>query len=102
MYRRLGSKALRLKVTSPGWYPDLGGPPYTASFNAATPAPNTATEPSHHSNAAVGSGLQRGEPGQPCPGTSPGGSLGGQHRPQQSAGARSDRSQGQDLCGRQG
>jgi hypothetical protein len=54
MYRRLGSTAPRLKVISPGWYPDLSGPPYTRSSNTATAAPDTATEPSHHASAAAG------------------------------------------------
>ena len=54
MYRRLGSTAPRLKVISPGWYPDLSGPAYTRSSNRATAAPNTATEPSHHPAAAAG------------------------------------------------
>jgi hypothetical protein len=54
MYRRFGSTAPRLKVISPGRYPDLSGPPYTSASNRATPAMVTATEPSHHRSAAAG------------------------------------------------
>ena len=59
MYRRLGRTAPRLKVISPGRYPDLSGPPYTRSSNTATPAPNTATEPSHQPSAAAGTAGRR-------------------------------------------
>ncbi len=41
-------------MISPGRYPDVSGPPYTRSSNRATPAPNSATEPSHHPGAAAG------------------------------------------------
>jgi hypothetical protein len=50
----LGSTAPRLKVISPGRYPDVNGPPCTRSSNSATAAAATATEPSHHLSAAVG------------------------------------------------
>ena len=59
MYRRLGSTAPRLKVISPGRYPDVSGPPYTRSSNTTTPAPETATEPSHHPSAAAGTARSR-------------------------------------------
>ncbi len=53
-YRRLGRIALRLKVISPGRYPDLSGPPYARSSNTATPAPKSTTEPSHQRSAPCG------------------------------------------------
>ena len=62
MYRRLGSTAARLKVISPGRYPDLSGPPYTRSSNTATAAPYTATEPSHQPSADLGGGQRQEMP----------------------------------------
>jgi hypothetical protein len=46
--------AARLKVISPGGYPDLNGPPYTRSSNTATPAQKTTTDPSHQPSARGG------------------------------------------------
>ena len=54
MYRKLGRTAPRLKVISPGRYPDFSAPPYTRSSNAATPAANSAAEPSHAASAPGG------------------------------------------------
>ena len=59
MYLRLGSTALRLNVISPGRYPDRSGPPYTKPSKRATPAANTATEPSHQASAVPGSRAAR-------------------------------------------